>query len=82
MDASLVAVQVINGVLLPINLFFIWRLARSEELMGSTAPRRRRLGDGGDGGGDLDALADPGRGDGARPLIDGTGIGDPWGGFG
>jgi Mn2+/Fe2+ NRAMP family transporter len=25
---------VINGVLLPINLFFIWRLARSEELMG------------------------------------------------
>lgn len=30
----LVGVQVINGVLLPINLFFIWRLARSEELMG------------------------------------------------
>jgi NRAMP (natural resistance-associated macrophage protein)-like metal ion transporter len=30
----LVGVQVINGVLLPINLFFVWRLARSEELMG------------------------------------------------
>jgi NRAMP (natural resistance-associated macrophage protein)-like metal ion transporter len=30
----LVGVQVINGVLLPINLFFIWRLARSRELMG------------------------------------------------
>jgi Mn2+/Fe2+ NRAMP family transporter len=30
----LVGVQVINGVLLPINLCFIWRLARSEELMG------------------------------------------------
>ena len=30
----LVGVQVVNGVLLPINLGFIWRLARSEELMG------------------------------------------------
>src|SRR3984893_1383012 len=30
----LVAVQVVNGVLLPITLFFVWRLARSEELMG------------------------------------------------
>ncbi|HVO53662.1 MAG TPA: Nramp family divalent metal transporter [Solirubrobacterales bacterium] len=30
----LVGVQVVNGVLLPINLFFIWRLARNEELMG------------------------------------------------
>jgi Mn2+/Fe2+ NRAMP family transporter len=30
----LVGVQVINGVLLPINLGFIWRLARSEEVMG------------------------------------------------
>jgi Mn2+/Fe2+ NRAMP family transporter len=30
----LVAVQVVNGLLLPVNLFFIWRLARSEELMG------------------------------------------------
>ena len=30
----LVGVQVINGLLLPINLFFIWRLARNEELMG------------------------------------------------
>src|SRR5205085_8500742 len=30
----LVGVQVVNGVLLPINLFFIWRLARSARLMG------------------------------------------------
>jgi NRAMP (natural resistance-associated macrophage protein)-like metal ion transporter len=30
----LVGVQVVNGVLLPINLFFIWRLARNAELMG------------------------------------------------
>jgi NRAMP (natural resistance-associated macrophage protein)-like metal ion transporter len=30
----LVGVQVVNGFLLPINLFFIWRLARSAELMG------------------------------------------------
>jgi Mn2+/Fe2+ NRAMP family transporter len=32
--AFLVGVQVVNGLLLPVNLFFIWRLARSEELMG------------------------------------------------
>jgi NRAMP (natural resistance-associated macrophage protein)-like metal ion transporter len=30
----LIGVQVVNGVLLPINLFFIWRLARDRELMG------------------------------------------------
>src|SRR6059058_1928968 len=30
----LVGVQVVNGVLLPINLFFIWRLSRSAQLMG------------------------------------------------
>ncbi len=30
----LVGVQVVNGVLLPINLYFIWRLARSRQLMG------------------------------------------------
>src|SRR5579863_3716321 len=30
----LVFVQVVNGALLPITLFFVWRLARSEELMG------------------------------------------------
>jgi Mn2+/Fe2+ NRAMP family transporter len=30
----LVGVQVVNGVLLPINLFFIWRLSRSERVMG------------------------------------------------
>jgi Mn2+/Fe2+ NRAMP family transporter len=29
----LVGVQVINGLLLPINLFFIWRLSRSREIM-------------------------------------------------
>ena len=30
----LVGVQVVNGLLLPINLFFIWRLSRSERVMG------------------------------------------------
>jgi NRAMP (natural resistance-associated macrophage protein)-like metal ion transporter len=30
----LVGVQVVNGVLLPINLFFIWRLSRSRRIMG------------------------------------------------
>ena len=35
----LVGVQVINGLLLPINLFFIWRLSRSRRLMGE---RRNR----------------------------------------
>jgi Mn2+/Fe2+ NRAMP family transporter len=30
----LVGVQVVNGLLLPINLFFIWRLSRSEQVMG------------------------------------------------
>jgi NRAMP (natural resistance-associated macrophage protein)-like metal ion transporter len=30
----LVGVQVVNGFLLPINLFFIWRLARSASVMG------------------------------------------------
>ncbi|HET8556947.1 MAG TPA: Nramp family divalent metal transporter [Gaiellaceae bacterium] len=29
----LVLVQVVNGALLPVTLFFVWRLARSEELM-------------------------------------------------
>jgi Mn2+/Fe2+ NRAMP family transporter len=29
----LVGVQVVNGLLLPVNLFFIWRLARNAELM-------------------------------------------------
>jgi Mn2+/Fe2+ NRAMP family transporter len=27
-------VQVVNGLLLPINLFFIWRLSRSRRVMG------------------------------------------------
>ncbi len=31
----LVGVQVVNGLLLPINLFFIWRLSRSAHVMGS-----------------------------------------------
>jgi NRAMP (natural resistance-associated macrophage protein)-like metal ion transporter len=35
----LVAVQVVNGVLLPINLFFIWRLSRSHQLMGERRSR-------------------------------------------
>jgi Mn2+/Fe2+ NRAMP family transporter len=35
----LIGVQVVNGVLLPINLFFIWRLARSRQVMGE---RRNR----------------------------------------
>jgi NRAMP (natural resistance-associated macrophage protein)-like metal ion transporter len=35
----LVAVQVVNGLLLPINLFFIWRLSRSESLMGDRRAR-------------------------------------------
>jgi len=30
----LVLVQIVNGALLPITLFFVWRLARNEELMG------------------------------------------------
>ena len=30
----LVGVQVVNGILLPINLFFIWRLARNRRIMG------------------------------------------------
>jgi Mn2+/Fe2+ NRAMP family transporter len=33
----LVGVQVVNGVLLPITLFFVWRLASSREVMGSYA---------------------------------------------
>jgi NRAMP (natural resistance-associated macrophage protein)-like metal ion transporter len=35
----LVAVQVVNGLLLPINLFFIWRLARSGHIMGERRSR-------------------------------------------
>jgi Mn2+/Fe2+ NRAMP family transporter len=30
----LVLVQIVNGALLPITLFFVWRLARDRELMG------------------------------------------------
>ena len=33
----LVAVQVVNGVLLPVTLFFVWRLASNRELMGEHA---------------------------------------------
>jgi Mn2+/Fe2+ NRAMP family transporter len=36
----LVAVQVVNGVLLPITLFFVWRLAANRELMGDYANGR------------------------------------------
>jgi Mn2+/Fe2+ NRAMP family transporter len=35
----LVGVQVVNGLLLPINLFFIWRLARSSHVMGERRSR-------------------------------------------
>jgi NRAMP (natural resistance-associated macrophage protein)-like metal ion transporter len=35
----LVGVQVVNGLLLPINLFFIWRLARSARVMGERRSR-------------------------------------------
>ncbi len=37
--ALLVGVQVVNGLLLPINLFFIWRLSRTEHLMGERRSR-------------------------------------------
>ena len=37
MIGLLVAVQVVNGVLLPITLFFVWRLASNRELMGEYA---------------------------------------------
>ncbi len=40
----LVGVQVVNGLLLPINLFFVWRLARNEELMGEHRNRARSTG--------------------------------------
>ncbi len=40
----LVGVQVVNGVLPPINLFFIWRLARSPELWASTETAARSTG--------------------------------------
>jgi Mn2+/Fe2+ NRAMP family transporter len=36
----LVAVQVVNGVLLPITLFFVWRLASNRTLMGGYANGR------------------------------------------
>ncbi len=39
----LIGVQVVNGLLLPINLMFIWRLSRSRELMGEH--RNRGAGD-------------------------------------
>jgi len=35
----LVGVQVVNGLLLPINLFFIWRLSRSRRVMGDHRSR-------------------------------------------
>jgi Mn2+/Fe2+ NRAMP family transporter len=36
----LIAVQVVNGVLLPVTLYFVWRLASSRELMGKYANGR------------------------------------------
>jgi len=35
----LIGVQVVNGLLLPINLFFIWRLSRSRRVMGERRSR-------------------------------------------
>ncbi len=35
----LVGVQVVNGLLLPINLFFIWRLSRAHHVMGERRSR-------------------------------------------
>jgi Mn2+/Fe2+ NRAMP family transporter len=35
----LIGVQVVNGLLLPINLSFIWRLSRSPQLMGERRSR-------------------------------------------
>src|SRR6195256_6162023 len=35
----LIGVQVVNGLLLPINLFFVWRLSRSRSLMGEQRSR-------------------------------------------
>jgi Mn2+/Fe2+ NRAMP family transporter len=35
----LIGVQVVNGLLLPINLFFIWRIARSAHIMGEHRSR-------------------------------------------
>ncbi len=35
----LLGVQVVNGILLPINLFFIWRLSRSHRVMGERRTR-------------------------------------------
>ena len=40
MIALLVGVQAVNGVLLPVTLFFVWRLASNRELMGSYANGR------------------------------------------
>jgi Mn2+/Fe2+ NRAMP family transporter len=36
----LVGVQVVNGLLLPITLFFVWRLPANRQLMGSYANGR------------------------------------------
>src|ERR1700746_585240 len=36
----LVAVQVVNGILLPVTLFFVWRLSSNRELMGEHANGR------------------------------------------
>ena len=38
--ALLVGVQVVNGLLLPITLYFVWRLAANRELMGAYANGR------------------------------------------
>ena len=40
MIGLLVAVQVVNGVLLPVTLVFVWRLSSNTELMGRYANGR------------------------------------------
>jgi Mn2+/Fe2+ NRAMP family transporter len=35
----LIGVQVVNGLLLPVNLYFMWRLSRSANVMGERRTR-------------------------------------------
>jgi len=59
----LVAVQVVNGFLLPITLFFVWRLAASRQLMGGLRERARvQRPCGSNRDRHLDSVASPARG--------------------
>ena len=58
----LVGVQAVNGVLLPITLFFVWRLSASREMMGEHRNGRDLQPPGRvDRAGDVGALAHPAR---------------------